>query len=647
MKNNESPKKKQGTNKSSFIPTFKKYGSILKKRAYLLSTKKTNGLASRGNFDKKLILSLNSSKIPSLNQFKYIGQFLNRQEKKIIRFSSIIIIISLIFLGTRFYFLHIKPAPAFGGSYTENLTGAPQFINPLYSSINTVDSDIVSLVYSGLLKKDLNNQLIPDLAEKFEMNDSETEYTFYLKKEVLWHDDKVLTADDIIFTYQAIVANDYKSPLKVSFEGVIIERIDDYTVKFILQEPYSAFLELLTTGILPAHIWQQIPANAVHLADLNLKPIGTGPYKFKSLTKDKNGVIHGYILEINKKYHNQKPHIKEIAFKFSPNFIEGINALNEGRVEGVDYIPKEYQDKIIAPNGYNQYYLEQPQLTALFFNQTQLGALGDLHVRQALAYALNKEQIISDDDKNFMDVIDGPMLPIFNDYQNNEIETYQHDLAKAKQLLDNAGWLITEVQESSNQEGDENSEETSEPVIEPGIWRKKENNFLRVTITTVDQEDNTAIAKRIKSFWEELNVHVTIETISADLIQNEIIKPRNYQILLFGIILGADPDQYAFWHSSQIGSNGLNLANYNNKQVDELLEDGRITGDKEVRQEKYKKFQKLITKDIPAIFLFSQKYPYLQTNRVKGFDMTSIVVPSDRFNNVTNWYIKTRRKITW
>lgn len=601
--------------------------------------------------DKRLIQSLNKSKMPSINQFKYIGQFLSKKEKKIINISLSVIAVSLIIISVTFYKNNIELVPAKGGNYTEALTGSPKLINPLYYSINTIDSDISSLVFSGLLKKDKDNKLIPDLAEKFEVSEDQKIYTFFLKDDIVWHDETSFSADDVVFTFNAISNPEYKSPLELSFEGVVVEKIDEHTVKFILNEPYAAFLELLTVGIMPSNLWQQIPPEAANLADLNLKPIGTGPYKFASLTKDKNGSIKSYELEINKDYFDKKPYMEKITFKFSPIFSESVAMLNEGRTEGIDYLPKEYEEKISSRNSYNLNYISQPQFTALFFNQNNFGALSDKRVRQALAYALNKTEITSNLQA---EPIDNPILPMFNEYYNPENTKYEYDLEKASLLLENAGWNVVEVkpmesnieEDQANDEGEEEDQPT-EPTIEPGQWRKKGEDFLIVTITTVDQTESVQVAEAIQNAWQTINVKTNLNIVSAQSIQSNVIKSRSYQILLYGIILGSDPDQYPFWHSSQIGPSGLNLANYSNKEVDALLEDGRITNNPEIRKEKYFKFQEIIINDLPAIFLYTQKYPYLQSNKIKGFDTSAITLPSDRFNNVANWYINTKKKIVW
>jgi len=616
--------------------------SVWKNKLSLLFKKTTKTKENEGTkADKKLIFSLKDSKFPDWNQLKYIGQFLSRPEKKIIQICLAIIAVNLVLLGFSLYRNNIELTPASGGSYTEIITGSPKFINPLYASINNVDSDLVALIYSGLLKRGENNSLVPDLAEKFSVSDDGKTYTFYLKKDLAWHDKSPLTADDVVFTFQAIANPEYKSPLYTSFTGVEVEKIDDTTVKFSLTESYSGFLELLTVGIMPGNTWSQISPAAANLADLNLKPIGSGPYKFKSLTKDKTGHIRSYELELNKNYFNQKPYINNLIFKFYASFEESVAALNEGKAEGLGYLPKEYETKVANKSGLNNYYLEQPQSTILFFNQNNLGALKDLKVRQALAYALDKKTIAAI--FPHAKTIDSPILPMFTGYFNPDVIKYDFSLDKARALLAEAGFKVETVAAATDQIA--TSSEATLPAV--GTWQKKGAEFLTVALTTVDQPDEIQVAELIKKAWENINVKVNLEIVPAQSMASEIIRPRKYQVLLYGAILGADPDQYPFWHSLQIGPSGLNLSNYSNKEVDALLEDGRITTKEDVRKEKYKKLQEIIARDLPAIFLYSQSYLYIQTDKIKGFDTKMIAVSNDRFSNIVNWYINTRKKIVW
>ncbi|OGF28407.1 hypothetical protein A2242_01380 [Candidatus Falkowbacteria bacterium RIFOXYA2_FULL_47_9] len=619
-------------------------------RRFFANRRQRRAAAGRST-DVKLIFKLNKSKIPNLRQLKYLGRFLSTRERRTIQIALTAIVISVAALSVNFYRTHITLGPARGGSYTEILTGTPNFINPLYASINTVDSDLASLIYSGLLKRNNDNDLVPDLAEKFEVSPDGKTYTFYLKHDVVWHDGKPFSADDVVFTFQALTNSAYASPLQRSFDGIAVAKADDFIIIFTLTEPYAAFLELLTVGILPSGLWQQIQPQAARLADLNSKPVGAGPYVFKSLTKDKAGAIRSYELEANERYFERPPYIQTLTFKFSPNFQESINALNEGRGDGVDYMPKEKSGEVVAQNNYNQYYLNQPQFTALFFNQNNLGDAADARVKQALAHALDKQAFIQY--PQYTSVIDSPILPIFSDYYRADIKRYDYDLNTANKLLDASGWKIVEVAApeppatTTEETADTVSVAAAKPAIEAGTWRKKGDTFLQITITTVDQPETAALADFIKKSWEALHIKVTVLAVPPQTIQTDVIKPRSYQILLYGAVLGADPDQYPFWHSSQISANGLNLSNYSNKKVDALLEDARITTDSAVRKDKYRQFEDAIINDFPAIFLYTQKYPYLQTKAVKGFAIQSITVPSDRFSNITNWYIKTSKQIVW
>lgn len=635
---------------SSLLSAFKDKLKILVRAGsrFVAGGKRLGSTARYKAVDKKLVFSLNKSKVPTLRQLKYIRHFLSTAERRIIRLAFLVIAVSAAAAGINIYRNHIVLVPARGGSYTEVLTGTPKFINPLYSSINTVDSDLVSLVYSGLLKRNARNELVADLAEGFTVNDDGKIYTFNLKKDVRWHDGNLFSADDVVFTFSALVNPEYSSPLQRNYSGVAVAKVDDHTVTFSLAEPYAAFLELLTVGILPAAVWQQIPPSATHLAELTLKPIGTGPYMFDALTKDaKTGAIRSYELKGNETYFGQPPYISKLIFKFSPSFQESASALNEGRAEGVDYLPPEQAEILVTKNNYALRYLQQPQFTALFFNQSNLGGLQDVRVKQALAHALNKTSFVKD--LKYANVVDGPILPLFGDYYKSDIKRYEYDLSKAAALLDESGWREVEVAKTEagadGESADENGAETAAP--EPGIWRKKEDSRLEINITTVDQPETVALAGLIKESWEALHIKVTVTAVPPQQMQADVIRPRDYQALLYGIVLGFDPDQYPFWHSSQISANGLNFSNYNNKKVDELLEDGRITSDTALRKDKYYQLQDIIANDLPAIFLYSQRYTYLQTKNIQGFDVQSITVQADRFSNITDWYIKTKKKFVF
>lgn len=627
-------------------------------RTKLFSRHKTKIISEtqvQTELDKKLVYSLSKTKIPSLRQIKHINRVLSQKERLVMRLSFFVFIISLTILGARTYISHLQIIPAHGGEYIEGVLGAPKYINPLYSSFSDVDGDITSLVFSSLFKRDENGHLVNDLAESYDVSQDNKIYTFKIKSEVKWHNNNQLKADDILFTFNAIKDGRYNSPLKASFVGVEVDKIDDVTIRFVLVEPYAAFLDLLTFGVLPQDIWSQIPPTSAGLADLNLKPIGSGSYKFKSLVKDKNGNIKAYTLVVNEDYYGKIPFIDTLVFRPFVNPEEAVRSLNEDNIDGISYLSKYFEKDLVARDSLNLYKINLPQLTAIFFNKEKNKLLTDKKIRQALAFAIDKNNIIKDILKEDARIIDGPILPDSFAY-NTENKKYKFSQEEAKTLLHDIKWEevsiseddLVKAEEEVNSE-DEKIRKNAEQIVlmGAGTWRKKDDQFLIVNLTTVESEENLQIIRAIKGYWENIGVKTQIEIIPTNKIQTDILRPRNFQALFYGQIVGADPDSYAFWHSSQIKESGLNIANYSNKEVDALLEDARVINDTEQRKEKYLKFQDIITEELPAIFLYSPVYTYVQDKKIKGFNIKNILVPHDRFNNIDDWYIKTDKKIIW
>jgi peptide/nickel transport system substrate-binding protein len=609
----------------------------------------------RSELDKKLVYSFSKSKIPSLKQVKYVKKFLTARELFVLQASVIIFFLSFIFLGTRFYFTHLQIVPAQGGTYAEGLVGNPKYINPLYAGLSDVDSDLSGLMFSALLKRDNDGRLVNDLADNYSVSEDGKIYNFKIKTGAKWHNNNNLTIDDIIFSFNIIKDAKYNSPLKKNFSGAEIEKIDEENLKFILAEPYAAFLELLTFGIMPQDLWYAISPAAAPLAELNLKPIGSGPYKFKSLTKDTAGQIKSYNLAANEDYYGQEAKIENLNFVFSPNFEEAVRALNEGAINGISYLPKSLEKDLIAQDSLNLYKLNLPQLTAAFFNQAKNSALKEKAVRVALALSLDKNGIINNSLGGNARLIDGPILPDNFAYNENN-KKYDFNKEEAIKLLEDAGWKETKITEADIAAANEDIKSDDDKIkieaekklaVGVGNWRIKDGGFLKVKLTTVASPENSQVAQSLKKGWEEIGIKTEVEEIQPNQIDANIIRPRNFEILLYGQILGADPDLYAFWHSSQMGESGLNLSNYANKEVDQLLEGARVSADLEKRKEEYKKFQEIITEDLPAIFLYSPTYTYAQSKKIKGFGVKSILIPGNRFANITDWYMKTKKKLTW
>ncbi|MDP2683572.1 MAG: ABC transporter substrate-binding protein [bacterium] len=576
-------------------------------------------LTEQADLDKKLVFSLAKKRFPSWKQIQYLPQYLSGKERLIIRGLLILIIISLGFLVVRFYQRHILYLPQDGGNYVEALVGQPSYINPVLAQ-SDIDRDLTKLIYSGLFKYNENLEIEPDLADRYEISEDKKTYTIYLKPDILWHNGNSLLADDVLYTFEIIKDTEFNSPYASSFQGVELQRIDDHTISFTLPEPFAPFLSNLTVGILPGHIWNDVGPTNFRLAEYNTKPVGSGPYKFKELIKDREGTIKSYKIERNINYYSKQSYLDEISFKFYPDFESAINAINNNNVDGASYLPTNLKENLTHKKT-TIHELQLPQYTAVFFNQKN-SLFKNEDLNKALSLGTNKERILLEALQGQGIIVDAPILEGFLGY-HPDIEKFNYDPTRAAAVLDEQGWKVPE----------------------DGGLRQKDGSILQFSLTTVDQSEYLKTAEILIENWEAINVGVELKIMNPSRVDKEVIKPRNYEAFLYGEILGSDPDPYAFWHSSQSLNGGLNLSSYFNKEVDTLLEAARQTDNIDERSQKYIEFQNLLIADMPAIFLYSPIYDYPVTEKLHGIDTKRISVPSDRFNGVEDWYSNT--KLGW
>lgn len=571
-----------------------------------------------------------------LKIIKYLPKLISKKERYFIILFSFLFFIGLILIPIDYYYKVTKPVPNFGGSFKEGMVGQIRFINPILAQSDT-DRDLTQLIYSGLLKNDGKGNFIGDLAENFEISDDNLSYKFYLRKNIKWHDGEKFTADDVLFTISTIQNQEYGSLYTTNWQGVEVSKIDDFTIKFSLKNPYAQFLNSLTIGILPKHIWQNLKPANFGLSENNLKPIGSGPYKFSKLKKDRSGRIFSYELISNKDYYLGRPFVDKIEFKFYNSEEDLINAFNQREIDNIGIISEEKNIKKIRFLGrLNVEKIKIPRYFALFFNQNQSRVLADKNVRLALAYSINKDNLINENENLSGTAIkvDSPILPeIFN--FNLDFKKYEYNPEFAIQILENSNW----------RDSDGDGVREKEIVIkgEGGKQNKTTNEKLELNITVPMKEELIEVAKSLVNQWGKVGIKVNLNVFPISELQQNIIKNRDYQILLFGEVLGLQIDPFGFWHSSQKKDPGLNLALYDNKSADKILEDARQTFDPQIRAKKYDDFQKLVIEDLPAIFLYSPKLMYFYSKKIKGFDVELLGLPQERFINIDKWYIETKR----
>ncbi|HOW12918.1 MAG TPA: ABC transporter substrate-binding protein [Candidatus Pacearchaeota archaeon] len=662
----------------------------------------------------KILSFLKIEKFPSKKQWKKFFKVLNKKEKIIFIGLIFLFIFSSVSLISLLYLKNTKEIPKKGGIYIEGVIGQPSFINPIYAN-SDVDRDLTELIFSSLMKYDKDTKIIPQMIEDYKIEEDGKVYKFKLKENLLWQDNTPITADDIIFTIKTIQNPESKSTLYGNWIGVETEKIDDFTVKFSIKQPYSSFLENFTLKILPKHLLENVDPKNLSLELYNLKPTGSGPYKINEIKQGKNGKIESITLTPNSYYFEKEPYISQIKFLFFDNEEDLIKAAKKGEIKSFTL---NYYNKF--DKNFNIYKLSFPRYFALFLNPQKAKPLSETNIRIALNHATNKKEIvekalqISQNDKDIEEIIvDSPILPQFYGYKKPEI-SYEFNPEKAIEILEKNGYknnesgirekIITkeasfklksdlkfgskgtEVEqlqkclsklediypngeisgyfgENTKQAVIKFQEKYADEILKPnnltkgtGIVSKGtrnklnelcfkesvENIPLKFSLLTVNQPQLIETAEILKEQWKKIGVDIEIESLPpADV--KEKIRERDYQILLYGEVLGMIPDLFPYWYSTQKKDPGSNLSLYENKEVDKLLEEIRKTQDLNIFAEKLNEFQNILLKDAPAIFLYNSYIYYYISNEIKGIDNKKIALPSHRFSGIEDFYIKTKR----
>lgn len=554
-----------------------------------------------------------------MNNWQRFFQVLSHREKITVNILILATSVSLVATVLGFYFHFTKAVPIPGGDYSEGIIGQPLYVNPILAQGSDADQDLCSLVYSGLFKYDSDGKLVPDLAESYEVSQDRLTYTVFLKKNVKWHDNEPFTSDDVLYSIQAIQDPAFKSPLRQSWQGVGVETVDENAIRFILQSPYSFFLNNLTVGILPRHIWEMVAPANFPLAEYNLRPVGTGPFKFSDFEKDSEGNILSFDLESNENYFGQKPFLNRISFSFYFDEDSMLEAYNNKQIFGVSYLSPSRLGDIKSRRSASVHSIGVPRYFAVFFNQQKSKVLSDRDVRKALSLSTDRKAIVSEILSGEGKEIYSPIPPGSFGF-TDDVKKFEFNPEEAAKTLEEAGW----------KKGDDG-------------FRKKDNQPLQFKFVTTDWPDLIETAELLKRQWEAVGIKVDFEALALQDVQQNYIRPREYDALLFGQMLGIDPDPLPFWSSSQTRDPGLNLALYSNQEVDKILEKIRQESDEEKKSELYKKFQQTVSEDVPAVFLYSPNYIYVTNKKVQGISINSMASSEKRFANVTEWFMKTKR----
>ncbi len=493
---------------------------------------------------------------------------------------------------------------SFGGTFTEGMVGTPRFINPVLALSNG-DRDLTELTFSSLIDIDQEGTISYELASSLEISSNQKQYTLSIHPQARFSDGTPVTADDIVFTIQKIQSPFIKSPLFNKWSGVEVEAIDVKEVRFTLSQPYADFIYNLNIGVLPKHLWKDVSDEEFSFNTLNINPVSSGYYHVQKVLFKGNGVPSEFQLTSNQ-YSHQKPYISDIIVKLYENPDDLLKAYKQGAIQGAYGLSIPDLDRVREKNIQTG---TLPRTFGIFFNTENNKSLLDTQTRIALSSAINREMIVNEVFSGYAKSVDNPL---------GLDSTTEYSKEKAQELLEKAGWKKnTEGQYIKSIAGN--------------------NTPLTFSLAVPDIKEVQDVARIIIENLSEIGVWVNIITYEEAELNNEVIRSRSYDALLFGYVLEKPSDTFAFWHSSQQNDPGLNISMYSDINVDSRLINIRTKQD---REEDIKKFNELWLEDMPAIFLYTPLYVYLAPDH---FTLpANLAHRSERFNEVNEWYLKTR-----
>ncbi|MEK7146847.1 MAG: ABC transporter substrate-binding protein [Patescibacteria group bacterium] len=494
---------------------------------------------------------------------------------------------------------NVSRIPVSGGEYREGAIGQPIYVNPVLANENGVDQDLIALVYANLF----------DLSKNRELEADQRSYLISLRDDILWSDGERITSDDVIFTLKLIQDSSAHSPLFQTWQGVVAERISELQIRFVLPDPYVFFEKNLSRlVVVPKHIFGSIPPANLRLSVYNLEPVGSGPYKFSGYDKQRDGFITDYRLETSKNYFGKKPFIVGFAFKFYQDEAGLVEAFNSRAIDGFGGIDPEKLNSLSLNK--KVFEMIMPRYYAVFFNQSVSETLKEKDTRMALMEAVDKKKIINEVFGGSAIESNGPLLAGFEGYDADSETAVDYAPEKARERT-------------------------------ASLAAKKLSLELSLVVPHVPFLVKTA--NLLKQYWEEAGFKINLLILSPTDVAGEVIRTRNYEMLLFGASIANNPDIFSFWHSSERFYPGLNFSLYNNRKTDELLELARQTSDTAKQLDYLKDIQKLISSELPALFLYSPKYLYVSAPMLDGVETDGLNFPSERFNKVEEWFEKTAK----
>ncbi len=502
------------------------------------------------------------------------------------------------------------------GTYAEGVLGEIRTLNPLYAS-TSAEVAASKLIFSSLYRYDETGALHQDLASGIIVGKRGASYDVSLRQDAIWQDGAPVTADDVMYTIKVIKNPEARVNLSLqnNWRDVQVKKIDDYTLRFTLPS-YASFPHALTFPVLPSHLLEDVTDSSLDENSFSSSPVGSGPFSFK-LLQDASKTSGEAVLHLisNANYYEGSPHVNRFelhAFAMKGDLVSSLetDALTAADVTGSDI--KSLNEKHYTKSSY-------PINNGVYaLMNTAQGIFADKNLRKAIQLSL---------DTNSVREAAGDGVPaLYLPFIASQVDSAklpqepQTNLGQAEQILKKDKWQKKD-----------------------GVWQKK-GKPLAFTITTTknDQYERVAneIANQLRNQGMQIIVSVIDDRLPNSNFVGDVLQRRNFEMLVYELQIGGDPDVYAYWHSSQIGNSGYNFTSYNNSIADAALVSARDRTDAKLRDAKYAFFARQWLSDVPAVGLYQQVFVYLQKPSTTAMSKNAtFVAPADRYALVRDWTV--------
>ncbi len=521
--------------------------------------------------------------------------------------------------AVHFYLAHTTTVPSLGGTFTEGVVDQPHHINPVLPDSNETDQILEQLIFSGLTKPNGQGGYDMDLAQSIEKQHDGVTYLVTLKNNLVWQDNEPLTTQDILFTLDLLKNNDLQNPQAYFWNTVQAQAVSGTIMKFTLQNPNAYFPVYLSFKILPYHLWKSVPVNQITISDLNLKPIGSGPYQFKKLTLAKDQSISQYTLTRFSRYGGGGPYFDTVALRFYPSIDDAMVALKKKDVQSIAHVPVSAFEAQTARQSFAALAPSQAAMTLLALN-TNADPLKDKAMREAIASSIDARTIAQE---LYGGYAQWSLFPA------NASSSTSVDREKARQLLAGLGW----------QDSDKNG------IVDKKLTaRAKTPTDISIDLLTLDTPDMRRIAEAIQAQLKQSGIGATIQALDVNEYTNQLHN-RSFQMALiaFAPVGGPVPDWYPLLDSTQKQYPGLNVSGYANPAADKLMEQLRSTDDQTITKTLYAQLAAQIESDNPVIFIAQPALLWFVSNGIHIPSITFLPAAGDRFAIINEWYWFTKR----